>query len=75
MDNRITLDFTYQEEIERNSWPHLTAWLYMDIEKFGQEIGQLVWFEKGERAENRRAVRENIEIVVIASYLLFLFSR
>lgn len=34
----------------------------------------LVWFEKGERAEYRRAVTENnIEVVVIASYLLFLF--
>lgn len=35
---------------------------------------QLIWFEKGERTENRRIVTEsNIEILVITSYLLFPF--
>lgn len=39
-----------------------------------QQKFQFIWFEKGEREENRGVVTEsNIEIVVIVSYLLFVF--
>lgn len=36
---------------------------------------QLIWFEKGERTENRRVVSEsNIEILVIVSYFFSFFA-